>query len=51
MIDRILISEQRIGARLDELAREIDAAYAGREILATGAVLSKAGPDDSVELP
>ncbi len=36
MIDRILISEQQIGTRLDELAREIDAAYAGREILAVG---------------
>jgi hypoxanthine phosphoribosyltransferase len=36
VIDRIPISEQQIGARLDELARDIDAAYAGREILAVG---------------
>lgn len=36
MIDRTLISEEQIAARLDELAKEIDAAYAGREILAVG---------------
>ena len=36
MIDRILISEGQIATRLDELAKEIDAAYAGREILAVG---------------
>ena len=36
MIDRTLISEGQIATRLDELAREIDAAYAGREILAVG---------------
>ncbi|MFN7987097.1 MAG: hypoxanthine phosphoribosyltransferase [Thermoanaerobaculia bacterium] len=36
MISRTLISEQQIAARLDELAREIDTAYAGREILAVG---------------
>ena len=36
MIDRTLISEEQIGTRLDELAKEIDSAYAGREILAVG---------------
>ncbi len=36
MIDRTLISEEQISTRLDELAREIDTVYAGREILAVG---------------
>ena len=36
MIDRTLISEGQIATRLDELAKEIDTAYAGREILAVG---------------
>jgi len=36
VIDRTLISEEQIATRLDELAKEIDAAYAGREILAVG---------------
>ena len=36
MIDRTLISEEQIAIRLDELAKEIDSAYAGREILAVG---------------
>lgn len=36
MIDRTLLSEQAISDRLDGLAREIDLAYAGREILAIG---------------
>jgi len=35
VIDRILISEGQI-ATVDELAKEIDKAYAGREILAVG---------------
>jgi hypoxanthine phosphoribosyltransferase len=36
VIDRTLISEGQIATRLDELAKEIDTAYAGREILAVG---------------
>ena len=36
MIDHILVSEEAIASRLGELAREIDAAYAGREIRAVG---------------
>lgn len=36
MIDRILLDEERIAARLDVLAGQIDAAYAGREIRAVG---------------
>jgi hypoxanthine phosphoribosyltransferase len=36
VIDRTLISEGQIATRLDEMAREIDTAYAGREILAVG---------------
>ncbi len=36
MIDRTLISEGQIATRLDEMAKEIDTAYAGREILAVG---------------
>ncbi len=36
MIDRVLLSESAISSRLDELAREIDARYAGGEILAVG---------------
>jgi len=36
VIDHILVSEEAIASRLGELAREIDAAYAGREIRAVG---------------
>jgi hypoxanthine phosphoribosyltransferase len=36
VIDRILLSEETIAKRLDVLAREIDTAYLGREILAVG---------------
>ncbi|HQR47653.1 MAG TPA: hypoxanthine phosphoribosyltransferase [Thermoanaerobaculia bacterium] len=36
MIDHVLISEEAIASRLDSLAREIDAAYAGGEIRAVG---------------
>lgn len=36
VIDRILLSEDTIARRLDVLAKEIDAAYAGKEILAVG---------------
>ncbi len=36
MIDHILLSEETISNRLDVLAKEIDAAYAGRELLAVG---------------
>ncbi len=36
MIAKILLSEAVIGSRLDALANEIDAAYAGRELLAVG---------------
>jgi hypoxanthine phosphoribosyltransferase len=36
VIDHILVSEAAIASRLGELAREIDAAYAGREIRAVG---------------
>ena len=36
MIDRILLSEETIAKRLDVLAKEIDAAYAGKELLAIG---------------
>lgn len=36
MIDRILLSKEEIAARLDSLAAEIDAAYAGRDLLAIG---------------
>ena len=36
MIDKVLLSESAIATRLDSLAREIDDAYAGREILAVG---------------
>ena len=36
MIDRILLSEETIANRLDVLAKEIDAAYAGKDLLAVG---------------
>ena len=36
VIDHILLSEETIAKRLDVLAKEIDAAYAGKEILAVG---------------
>ncbi len=36
MIDHILISQEEIGKRLDELAALIDSAYDGKEILAVG---------------
>ncbi len=36
MIDHVLLSEEAIASRLAGLAREIDVAYAGREIRAVG---------------
>ena len=36
VIDHILISEEKIAERLDVLAREIDVAYAGKDLLAVG---------------
>jgi hypoxanthine phosphoribosyltransferase len=36
VIDHILLSEETIAKRLDVLAAEIDAAYAGRDLLAVG---------------
>lgn len=36
MIDRVLLSEERIQTRLNELAKEIDSRYEGREIHAVG---------------
>ena len=36
MIDRTLLSESQIAARLDALAADIDAQYAGRPLLAVG---------------
>ena len=36
MIDRILLSESQIGARLDALAREIDSSYGSDGLLAVG---------------
>ena len=36
MIERILLSQQTISDRLDALARDIDAGYQGRELLAVG---------------
>ena len=36
MIDRTLLSESQIAARLDQLAAQIDAAYEGRPLLAVG---------------
>lgn len=36
MIDRVLLSEEAIARRLDALGVEIDAAYAGRDVLAVG---------------
>lgn len=36
MIERILLSQQTISDRLDGLAKEIDAGYRGRDLLAVG---------------
>jgi hypoxanthine phosphoribosyltransferase len=36
VIDRILLSEETIAKRLDVLAKEIDTAYAGKDLLAVG---------------
>jgi hypoxanthine phosphoribosyltransferase len=36
VIDRILLSEETIAKRLDVLAKEIDARYAGKDLLAIG---------------
>jgi len=36
VIDRTLLSESQIAARLDQLAAQIDAAYEGRPLLAVG---------------
>lgn len=36
VIDRILLSEETIARRLDVLGKEIDARYAGRDLLAVG---------------
>jgi hypoxanthine phosphoribosyltransferase len=36
VIDRVLLSEETIASRLDTLAKDIDAAYAGRDVLAVG---------------
>jgi len=36
VIDRILLSEKTIAKRLDVLAKEIDAAYVGKDLLAVG---------------
>jgi len=36
VIDRILLSESQIGARLDALAKEIDSSYGGDGLLAVG---------------
>ena len=36
MIDHILLSEETIARRLDVLAKEIDTAYAGKDLLAVG---------------
>jgi len=36
VIDHILLSEETIAKRLDVLAKEIDIAYAGKELLAVG---------------
>lgn len=36
VIDRILLSEETISKRLDALAKEIDARYAGKDLLAVG---------------
>jgi hypoxanthine phosphoribosyltransferase len=35
-LERVLLSEEQIGTRLDELAEQIDADYAGRDLLLVG---------------
>jgi len=35
-LERVLLTEEQLGARLDEIAAEIDRDYAGREILLVG---------------
>ncbi|MBC7551763.1 MAG: hypoxanthine phosphoribosyltransferase [Cellulomonas sp.] len=35
-LERVLISEERLGARLDEIAAQIDADYAGKDLLLVG---------------
>lgn len=35
-LERVLLTEEQLGARLDEIAAQIDADYAGREILLVG---------------
>jgi hypoxanthine phosphoribosyltransferase len=35
-VGRVLVSEERLQARIDEIAREVSADYAGRELLVVG---------------
>jgi hypoxanthine phosphoribosyltransferase len=35
-LERVLLTEEQLGSRLDEIAAQIDADYAGREILLVG---------------
>jgi len=35
-LERVLISEERLGARLDEIVAQIDADYAGKDLLLVG---------------
>ena len=35
-IDHVLLTEEQIGARLDEMAAQIDADYAGKDLLLVG---------------
>lgn len=35
-LERVLLTEEQLGSRLDELAAQIDADYAGREVLLVG---------------
>ncbi len=35
-LERVLLSEEQINARLDELAQQIDADYAGKDVLVVG---------------
>ena len=35
-LERVLLSEQQLGARLDEMAAQIDADYAGKDLLMVG---------------
>ncbi|WP_454051822.1 hypoxanthine phosphoribosyltransferase [Cellulomonas sp. Marseille-Q8402] len=35
-LERVLLTEEQLGARLDEIAAQIDVDYAGREILVVG---------------